>query len=689
MGEFKKFIKTTGKSIEEIKKAINDMVGNAVDNIVDTVIDDMTQFVPDDVRKSVKKSVRDARKKSAEVSYKAEKIPDRKPSETASAEKVSAKKVSAELDEMARFVEDASRHEQWGVRVVAEDYKSEKIPDSKYTTREYIRASEMQRTGFPPESLPEHLSEQDEYMVNKIRKMRELEMCVRENGVYKRAFEITQYEQGEFMANVEDDFPRRAFCGVGQVTYACLSRSQLRTYFTWRTDVRRGVFRETDKPYVMLYCGELIHKIGADGSADAFRKLLATWDGCRNFAPYLDEYMPRWLKDFYAFNDIEDEFPDINAVISEHGGAELEKFPDTEFKRFSDEFDFLAENSVYPIKSSAFYSEKTRPMLEGACKAALMELEVYFKQRGIELSSIIFGKLKKDYTWKPFQHLVINLDAADGFHPVKISAGEIYCQKRGEPALELFSFAPCKGFNGYLLKSVEARLRQKTGYSRKISANLKMALNDFQNRTKLTDAVSAPEFLEIIPKAVDEYCLANGIKRAPKRTAGVDETVAYTAPKVEIDVSKLADIRAKSDETARKLIIDDGIEKESEGYRSVADKISDDDFSNMIEDCKRELSPLDPAPQVFREQARENPAFSGLSGEWREFANSLTDTHIQVLKALLEGNVRSFCDERHIFAELVYEEINTLSLSAMGDVVIECGELVGDYREDIQKIVSC
>lgn len=644
MSEFKKFIQTNGKSFEEIKKTINDLVNRAVDNVVDTVIDDVTQFAPKDVRKSVKKSVRDARKNAADGAYKPEKIPER----------------YSQKDDV-EFIRRA---------------------DAPSNSQIY----------YPPECHSDKLSAQDEYMLEKIGQMRKLEICVRGQGIVKRAIELTMAEQGAFMADVEDDFTRKAFCALPQPLYAAMSNSQLRTFFTWRTDARRGKFTEIDKPYVLLYCYELLNKIGAESSVDAFDKLLGVWAGCRSFAPYLNRLMPRWLKDFYAFNDVTEKYPEIASALGENDDFSG-IVSDFDSENYAGKFAFLAENSAYDIKSSIFFDEKTQPLIEACCESALHALHDYFVPFGIELSELVCGKLKKDYTWTPFSEAIVNLDTTDGFRPVQISTGERYCIKRGEPALELFCFSPSQGFIGYLLKSVEAELRVKTGFKRKIIPKLQMLSRDFVNRVKITEAISSPEFLKVIPNAVDEYCAKNGIKAPEKRKKPREEEeyIVYTAPKVEIDVSKLDEIRRKSEELSRKLIVDEQDEPpEPLDIPDIADnsvaEIEDDEFSAVIDECKEELSEREDEEFPLN---TGNPAFEQLDPDWQTFANNLTPIQIQTLKALTEGNVRTFCKERGLLPETVFEEINTEALSAFGDVVIECGEIVPDYADNIAQIVKC
>lgn len=667
MGEFKKFIQTNGKTFEEIKRTINEMVNRAVENVVDTVVDDATQFASKDVRRNVKKSVREARKNAAEGNYRPEKIP--------------------------LAVKDSNEPKKQYDKDPTKEPRNIDPNDIIYRGS----APAYSTMAYPHEYHSDNMSPQESYMLMKIGQMRELEICIRGFGIVKRAIELTIVEQGDFMAQVEDDFPRRAFCALQTPVYAAMSNSQLRTFFTWRTDARRGNYSKTDKPYVLLYCYELLNKIGENESVKAFDKLLEVWESCRGFAPYLDELMPRWLKDFYAFNDVTEKYPDIKAVVGDSAADKNEReFTELEAGDYSGKLDFLAENSAYDIKGSAFYDEDKKPLVEAACEAALNALHDYFETRGIELSELVCGKLKKDYSWAPFKDAIVNLDTADGFRPVRISAAERYCVKRGEPALELFDFSPSRGFIGYLLKSVEAELRVKTGSGRRLTPKLEMLKNDFKNRTKLMEAISSPDFLEVIPRAVDDFCAANGIRppsKPSRRGFDPDEEYSYGSERVEIDVDKLGEIRERSDRMADLLIIDGGEDADadtnepepSDAAEQIAAQIGDDEFSELIDGFKEELSPLEDEELPLR---TGDPAFEELDRDWRTFANSLIPIQIGALKALLDGTFRDFCGKNSLLPETVIEEINTEALSAIGDLVIESAEIVPDYAEEISKIVK-
>ncbi len=663
MGDFKKFIETGGKSFEEIKKAINDMVKNTVEGIVDDLVDDVTEILPDDTRKEIKRTIRGSRESARE--YAAQKIPPRTGTVSDSPEK------KPPINRNFNYV--TGTHDG-----------------------EPPQLDHPNPIGYPREAIPENMSAQDEYMLNKIREMRSLEEITHNSYVVKQCAQITLVRQGEFMADVEDDFGRRVFCAIPHPIYAAMSNSQLRTYFSWRTDVRRGVYGAVEQPYVILYCYELMNRIGVSSADDAFERLAAVWENCTVSVKYADTIIPRWIKDFYAFNNVTLPLP--ARLTEEEGGEELLAARDFEAGNYAGKLDFLAKNSAYDLSESIFLDEKTRPIMDGAVAAALKALAEYFKPRGVELSALICGKLKKDFSWEPFHNAIVDPERLDGFRCVEISAMERYTIKRGEPTLERFEFSVSRGFVGYVLKSVEAQLRKLTGFKRKIIPNIKMLENDVRNLEKTEAAVSAPEFAEVIPKAVEAYCKRAGIAVAekPKRSPKPWDEEPPTEPVVvNIDVSKLDKIREQADENARKLIVDEFpeyIEDEPVGnpagshdYEEIADKIGEDEFAESVAEYA-ELAPEDeePAPVL----GAGNPKFENLDPDWQDLANSLTPDNILFLRAMLDGTEREFCRERDIMPQTMIEEINGEALLALDDVIIEGGAVLEDYAEQVRGLVD-
>lgn len=518
----------------------------------------------------------------------------------------------------------------------------------------------------------------------KIEEMRRLGQVFYNGYMLRQCAEETLVKQGLFMADVTDDYHRNCFCGIERPIYGALSTDQLRTYFTWRARARQGIYNAVDKPYVMLYCYELLNKIGVLSADDAYNRLSGVWEGCRGFCPALDSVIPRWLKDFRAFNEISAEVfspaEELNRSDDPADSAILEH-------RYSGLLDAMLERSGYNLRGSIFFKGNEK-LTENALEPVLSALDKYFAEFGVSMFELLCGKLQKNFNWQPFSGALVDRDRMDGFHALVISPTERYSVKRREPCLETFERAPYRNFIGWILKSIESVLRKRTGFRYPIQPNISAVLSDFANRDRLLRPAEAPEFQQLIPDTVNAWCDEHGIfppKKQKKRPAynfdeapeSADEKPA-PAP-VEIDVSKLAKIREESDETTRKLIVEEADTLPAEDIAEKMQGIEADSFEEQTESCAEDYAPPSAAPAGN---------FSALPPGWREFAESLTAEDISLLKALLDGTAEALCRSRGIMPETWYDRINGSAMENTGDVLIENGAVIEDYLPDVQQIIS-
>jgi len=152
---FKKFIDTGGKSLDEIKKIAEKMVRNAAK----TVIDEAEKSVKTEIRRKIREVISDAQASSDK--QKSEKIPSC-------------------------------------------TYEKPNSPDKK----ELLRADEI---AYPHESLPDNLTAREKLLVDKIAEMRKLRELTYNGYIVQRCAEVSFVLQGDFMADETDDFPRNAF----------------------------------------------------------------------------------------------------------------------------------------------------------------------------------------------------------------------------------------------------------------------------------------------------------------------------------------------------------------------------------------------------------------------------------------------------------------------------------------------
>lgn len=573
------------------------------------------------------------------------------------------------------------------------------IRDTKVTTEEKIPPRDTVYYGQKPNSAPQTISE-DELayspqspdgsppdLVDKVRAMRELGQTFYNGYMLRQCAELAIVKQGEFMQDVTDDFGRSAFCAIERPIYGALSLEQLRTYFTWRTDARKGTYYRIDKSYVVLYCYELLNRIGVLSAEDAFNRLMDVWENCRSFCPYLDSVMPFWLRDLYAYNQISIEFSELEKSFPVHSESADTVTAELHAGDYSDKLDYLLNRSSYNLKGSIFLTDDTRPLFEGALETVLSTLAEHFSGYGITLFELICGRTRKDHTWTPFAGAYVNRDQMDGFHACQISATERYCIKQGKPCHERFEHSPYRSFIGYVLKATEAVLRERTGFRYSIVPNLSLVLDDFCNRDKLYKAASDPAFSAAIPAAVNRWCDEHGIYPKPKERKRNKKTDleddlppeygrSYSAPPtVEIDVASLDNIRINSDEIARKLIVeeDTDIIKE-EDISELTTQIEDDVFEERTELAAKEMHSL--------------YDFSGLDEGWRQLAESMDADQLELLDALCSGTTEAVCRNRGILPETAFEELNAAALEHIGDCLVENGVLISDYAEDVKAITA-
>lgn len=110
------------------------------------------------------------------------------------------------------------------------------------------------------------------------------------------------------MEDYEDNYYEkvRDYCGYF-VTYHELNANQLRSYFTWRTDIRKGNYRSTYTSFIYLYIYELLCKIGTVSKYDTINKLkeleenVLNLDGIEN-AAQIKRNLNRWYFEYSVIN---------------------------------------------------------------------------------------------------------------------------------------------------------------------------------------------------------------------------------------------------------------------------------------------------------------------------------------------------------------------------------------------------
>lgn len=113
------------------------------------------------------------------------------------------------------------------------------------------------------------------------------------------------YHQAKLMADYNDDYQDSAAFKRFYPTYHDMTTAQLRTYFTWRSQLRQHKYEKTSTSYAFIYVYELLNGIGAKTPEEDYSKLKTFLE---EYAEKNDlevaTYLKKWLQDFAVYHHL-------------------------------------------------------------------------------------------------------------------------------------------------------------------------------------------------------------------------------------------------------------------------------------------------------------------------------------------------------------------------------------------------
>lgn len=447
------------------------------------------------------------------------------------------------------------------------------------------------------------------------------------------------YKQGMFMKDFEDDYEEVAEYDSYYPNYQMIGYKQLRTYFTWRTRVRKGVVECTSLSYVFLYIYELINNIGVEDVADGFNKLLFFWNDYRVYDETIDRYVIKWLKDYYIYYDLPGtfkEFVDVNNLDM--------YYPD--LPEAEDEFELYSAVSKYDIRKSVFYTADREELIRECFKFTIDRIKSVFVEHHADFDKAVFWPIKNMPVWTPFSGALFYPCTRQRDRQVVISAREAYICKRD---VWVYNTALAteggKQLVGYIMKQMEAVLRECVKFKYKITASIHTVNSQVVNGL----IYAGVEFDEVIEKAVREF-----YREATKTI-------------VKVDFNSLNKIRQEALATQEKLIVP---EEEAVAFVPMP---------------KEELKPTEPVvEEAALEAADDDNPWSML---WRE----LNDIEKEAVRLALDGapDMKRFADEHGVMLEVLLDGINEKSMDVVGDSIMDDEFMIyDDYIEEIKGAVD-
>ena len=503
------------------------------------------------------------------------------------------------------------------------------------------------------------------------------------------------YRQGLLMADFEDDCPYNGTFKSYFPTYNAMSDRQLRGYFTWRAQVRRGTVEETSTSFAFLYLYELICGIGVDDPLDGFSKIKAFWDAYRTFEPGIDRFARVWLQDYAVFHGLDPKLlRDSKTVMFDNALIELRR-------AVRDLAPAPAPSAQVPKRRKT--SEPTLPLppdeaREERLMAAINALSTYNlnnsrldrgRHRDLRhVACAVYVRMARYYDTHRKTGIVASLFGEETTMPYTMFASAVFfapnrhedCEYRLDP-IHIYrcqnGFWECMRIHG----------------SRQKSSKLGEMMRACDQRLRLALDPAHPLKEEKVPKYLAKII-------DDEIVAWLSWDAAHQPVKIDIDLSQLGHIRSAAAQTREALLIDEEREDDvpMEAEATLIEQPNTESAPSMTagpgEMATRQDEPDEPtvsteefgvvAPLLVSMPAPVTPASA-------EAANKLAPAADAFLRALLERNTAQATlavAQSGKSEDMLVDSINEALFDLVGDTVIEFGsagpQIIEDYEADVR-----
>ena len=501
------------------------------------------------------------------------------------------------------------------------------------------------------------------------------------------------YRQGLLMADFEDDCPYNGTFKSYFPTYNAMSDRQLRGYFTWRTQVRRGTVEETSTSFAFLYLYELICGIGVDDPLDGFNKIKAFWDAYRAFEPGIDRFARVWLQDYAVFHGLDPKLlRDSKTVMFDNALIELRRSARDLAPAPSDLAPARRKNSeptlplppdeareerlmaainalsTYNLNNSRLDRSHHRDLRHVACAVYVRMARYYDTHRKTGIVASLFG----EETAMPYTMFASAVFFAPNRHEdceYRLDPIHIYrCQNGFWECMRIHGSRQKSSKLGEMMRACDQRLRLALGPTHPLKEK------------------KVPKYLA---KIIDDEIVA-----------WLSWDAAHQPVKIDIDLSQLGHIRSVAAQTREALLIDE--ERE--------DDVSVETEATIIEQPNIHSAPgmtAEPGEMTIRQDEPDEPTVSteefgvvapllvsvpaSVTPAPTDAATELAPAADVFLRALLEQNAAqatSAVAQSGQSEDMLVDSINEALFDLVGDTVIEFGaagpHIIEDYEADVR-----
>lgn len=498
------------------------------------------------------------------------------------------------------------------------------------------------------------------------------------------------YRQGLLMADFEDDCPYNGTFKSYFPTYNAMSDRQLRGYFTWRAQVRRGNIEETSTSFAFLYLYELICGIGVDNPRDGYGKIKAFWDAYRAFEPGIDRFARVWLQDYAVFHELDPKLlRDSKTVAFDNALIELRRAA-------RDLVPALAPSGQAPKRRKT--PEPTLPLppdeaREERLMAAINALSTYNLSNSrldrshhrdlCHVACAVYVRMARYYDTHRKTGIVASLFGEETAMPYTMFASAVFfapkrhedCEYRLDP-IHIYrcqnGFWECMRIHG----------------SRQKSSKLGEMMRACDQRLRLALDPGHPLKEEKVPKYLAKII-------DDEITAWLSWDATHQPVKIDIDLSQLGHIRSAAAQTREALLIDEEREDDTlaDAEVAVAERREAEPMADTIAEPVATTTQQDEAsePIISTEQFGVVAPLLAPTPTPADTASALDPAADAYLRALLEQNAAqtaSAVAQSGKSEDMLVDTINEALFDLVGDTVIEFSaagpQIIEDYEADVR-----
>lgn len=503
------------------------------------------------------------------------------------------------------------------------------------------------------------------------------------------------YRQGLLMADFEDDCPYNGTFKSYFPTYNAMSDRQLRGYFTWRAQVRRGTVEETSTSFAFLYLYELICGIGVDNPLDGFNKIKAFWDVYRAFEPGIDRFARVWLQDYAVFHGLDPKLlRDSKTVMFDNALIELRRAArdlvpapapsgQTPKRRKTSE-------PTLPLPPDEVREERLMAAINAlsTCNLSNSRLDRSHHRDLRHVACAVYVRMARYYDTHRKTGIVASLFGEETAMPYTMFASAVFfaperhedCEYRLDP-IHIYrcqnGFWECMRIHG----------------SRQKSSKLGEMMRACDQRLRLALDPAHPLKEEKVPKYLAKII-------DDEIVAWLSWDAAHQPVKIDIDLSQLGHIRSAAAQTREALLIDeereDGTFADAEAAdsgRPEAEPVAAATVEAVVAAAGQDESD---EPTISTEQfgvvaplLAPTPAFAAAAPA--DATNELAPAADAYLRALLEHNAvqaESAVVQSEQSEDMLVDTINEALFDLVGDTVIEFSaagpQIIEDYEADVR-----